>query len=77
MNIESTNEFDPASIRRTGNQKVVWIIDECDELMFQDPHAFAAKLSQMQDGDIIICLTATPCKQQVNAREYRFIESHC
>ena len=77
MNIDSTNEFDPASIHRKGNQKVVWIIDECDELMFQDPHAFAAKLSQMREGDIIICLTATPCKQQVNAREYRFIESHC
>ena len=48
MNIDSTNEFDPASIHRKGNQKVVCIIDECDELMFQDPHAFAAKLSQMR-----------------------------
>ena len=44
-------------------KKTIWIIDECDSIMFEKPTEFMNKLKQMPANDALICLTATPFKK--------------
>ena len=70
--VHYTTDFNPQRYQEVGVTDH-WIIDECDETMFDKPGEFHKMLLQMGKHDTITCLTATPCKPDQLESEHKFI----
>ena len=62
-------------IPKTDDKKLV-IIDECDDVMFQNPRHFHEQMKNLNGLDFFICLTGTP-GTEVSCFEERFINVVC
>ena len=82
-----TTKFDPAPGEKQASEeeqensprkeKTVWIIDECDSIIFEEPTKFRNKLEEMSEDDALICLTATPFKSGTAfGAERTFLSDH-